>query len=363
LLLSKGGVIGTADRALIDQLGSYPAALGTVAALMAVFALVPGLPFLPFIAGSLCLGGASWAAHRFTPEPELVAEPPPEPTLGRERPLGDLLDVDDVHVRFHPGILPAVLDQAAALDARIQNMRRHIATEYGFVIPEIRLTDDPLLPQNVYVIMLHGIEVGRARLEPGAVMILLGDGPAPEIPGENTPEPVYGAPARWIDPARQEEAVSQGLPVITPAEVVSTHLLETLKTNLGRLVTRRALRRLLDEFARPSDPERAEANRRLIDDFIPDKVPHDTLQAIMRALLDEQVPVRNLQLILEAVSEGRSAGLGADALIEHVRRRLAFLVIARLTDGNGRLPLIQLDDAWETRFADVERPSEDGGPA
>ncbi|MEL7347762.1 MAG: flagellar biosynthesis protein FlhA [Pseudomonadota bacterium] len=356
LLLSKGGVVGTADRAIVDQLGGYPAALGTVACVMAVFAFVPGLPFAPFIAGALILGATAWAALRLTPPPETEESAPAEQTLGRDRPIGDLLDVDDVHVRFHPGILPAVLDQAAALDARIRNMRRHIATEFGFVIPEIRLTDDPLLAQNTYVIMLHGIEVGSARLEATSVMVLMREGQALDVPGIDVAEPVYGAPARWIDPGRQEEAAGLGLPVITPAEVVSTHLLETLKGNLGRLCTRRALRRLLDEFARPSDPERAEANRRLVDDFVPDRVPHDTLQGVLRALLEEQVPVRNLQLILEAIAEGRGLGLGADALVEHVRRRLAFLIVARLLDEEGRLPLIQLDEAWERRFAEVERP-------
>ncbi|MEM6944156.1 MAG: flagellar biosynthesis protein FlhA [Pseudomonadota bacterium] len=358
LLLSKGGVIGTADRALAGQLGAYPAALGTVAGLMALFAFVPGLPFLPFLTGALALGTVAWFAQRSAealPE-EAPEEAEPETLQGRERPLGDLLDVDEIHVRFHPTLLPAMIAPAAGLDARIVNMRRHIATEFGFVMPEVRLTDDPLLGEKSYTVLIHGIEVGRAELEPGCVMVLLGEDTTLETPGRDVSEPVYGAPARWIPAEAQEAADVLGLPAITPAEVVATHLLETVKSNLGRLCTRRAVRRLLDEFCRPSDPARAEANRRLVDDFVPERVPHDLFQAILRGLLEERVPLRNLQLILEATAEARGAGLALDATVEHVRRRIAFAIVARFADADGRLPLVQLDEGWERLFERHEQP-------
>ncbi|MEO0428842.1 MAG: flagellar biosynthesis protein FlhA [Pseudomonadota bacterium] len=358
LLLSKGGVVGTADRALGSQLGGYPAALATVAGLMALLAFLPGLPFIPFVTGAALLGGVAWLVWQHPAEDE--AEPEPETTdegvLGRDRPLGDLLDVDEIHVRFSPALLPTIIAPGAGLDARISNMRRHIATEFGFVMPEVRLTDDPLLPGNHYAILIHGTEAARALLEPGQVMVLLREDLALPAEGRDVAEPVYGAPARWISPERQEEAEVLGLPIITPAEVVATHLLETVKGNLGRLCTRRALRRLLDEFARPSDATRAEANRKLVDEFVPERVPHDLLQGVLRGLLEERAPVRNLQLILEAAAEARSAGLALDATIEHVRRRIAFLIVSRLTDTEGRLPLIQLDEGWEALFEKHEQP-------
>ncbi|MCL5778903.1 flagellar biosynthesis protein FlhA [Limibaculum sp. FT325] len=357
-LLSKGGVAGSADRALLGQLGGHPAALGTVGALMAVFAFLPGLPFLPFIAGAACLGAAAWFAAGLRERRALAAiSPPPEdeaaPAAGR--PIGDLLDTDEVHVRFHPSIIGAVMEPGSGLDKRIGNMRRHIAQELGFVMPEVRLTDDPLLPLKGYAILVQGIEVASATLDPGHVLVLLDpDNPA-DLPGREATEPVYGASARWIEERRADEAAALGLPVITPGEAVATHLLETIKANAGRLLTRRALRKLMDEFTRPSDPARAEANRRLLDEFVPDKVPLDLLQALLRALLDERVPVRNLPLILEAAAEARAAGLGLDDVVEHVRRRIAFLIVARLGDREGRLPLIQLAPEWETLFASHER--------
>lgn len=271
------------------------------------------------------------------------------------RPLGDLLDTDEVHVRFHPSIIGAVMEPGSGLDKRIGNMRRHVAQEFGFVMPEVRLTDDPLLPGKSYVILIQGIEVAQAALEPGHVLVLLNPDEPTTLAGRDTTEPVYGAPARWIEEREADEGAAMGLAVITPGEVVATHLLETLKANFGRLLTRRALRKLLDEFARPSDPARAEANKRLLDEFVPEKVPLDLLQALLRALLDERVPVRNLPLILEAAAEARASGLGLDAVVEHVRRRIAFLIVARLCDAEGRLPLVQLGPEWENLFAAHER--------
>jgi len=366
LLLSKGGVLGSADKALIGQLGSYPAALGTVAALMAVFAFFPGLPFLPFILGASVLAIAAVLASRRA-DPALSAaegaaeaakDAPAEPP---RRAIGDLLDVDEIHVRFAPDLVKSVLEPGTGLEKRIVNMRRHLATEFGFVMPEVRLTDDALLPSATYVLQIQGVETGRATLRPGHVLVLTRPDVPLAIPGEDVREPVYAAPARWIPAARQDEAAALGLPVIAAGEVVATHLLETVQANFAKLFTRRALRSLVDEFVRPSDPGRAEANRRLLDEFVPDKVPHDILQTVLRMLLDERVSVRNLPLILEAAAEARAANLPPEQIVEHIRRRIAFLIVARLTDEDGRLPLIQLGPAWETLFAEHESGDTPGG--
>jgi flagellar biosynthesis protein FlhA len=370
LLLSKGGVLGSADKALLGQLGGYPAALGTVAGLLALFAFVPGLPFVPFILGASVLAAAAvFAGRRPGPEERALAEAEAEAEAAGEtaeaparRPLGDLLDVDEIHVRFAPDLVAAVLAPGTGLEKRIVNMRRHIATEYGFVMPEVRLTDDALLEAGQYVIQIQGVDAGRAILRPGHVLVLAGPESGLDIPGEDVREPVYGAPARWIPETAQDCAAERGLPVIAPGEVVATHLLETVQANFGRLFTRRALRALLDEFTAPSDPGRAEANRKLLDEFVPEKVPHDLLQTVLRLLLEERVSLRNLPLILEAAAEARAAGLSPEEIVEHVRRRIGFHIVARLTDREGRLPLVQLAPAWESLFAEHEAPGERDGP-
>ncbi len=138
-------------------------------------------------------------------------------------------------------------------------------------------------------------------------LALLPDGSsAGAPPGIDVREPVYAAPARWIIPADEEPAALRGLTVVGPAEVLATHLLEVLKTNFARLLSLRGLRRMLDEMTNLTDSRRAEANRRLIDELIPDKVPVDMLLAVLRLLLDERVSIRNLPLILESIAELRA---------------------------------------------------------
>ena len=361
LLLSKGGQKGSADEAMLEQLGGYPGALGTVAGLMALFALLPGLPFVPFILGASILAIAAVLAGRLRRPAEAPAEAAEMAAPTPAATLGDLLEVDEVHVRFSPNLIGPVMEPGAGLESRIVNMRRHIATEYGFVIPEVRLTDDPMVPADRYVIQIQGVEVGSAGLRSNQVLVLLNEDVPFEIEGEDVAEPVYGAPARWIPENRHEDAAALGLPVVAPGEVVATHLLEAIQSNFSRLLTRRALRKLLDAFTSVSDPARAEANKKLLDEFVPDKVPVDVLQSVLRMLLEERVSIRNLPLILEAISEARSSNQPTDEIVEHVRRRIAFHIVARLTDRDGALPLIQLAPEWEALFAEHER--DEGGRA
>ena len=352
LLLARGGATGATDLALVAQLGRYPAALGTVAVLLAMFALLPGLPFGPFIAGSALLGAAAAYVHR---RQAAVATDPDSsgsaPAVQTERPLGDILDVDDIHVEFAPDLVGMVLDSGTGLDVRITNMRMHVAKVYGVILSEIRLTDDHALPTGTYVIRIQGVEQVRARLYPDQVLALLQGNGAGLPPGVDVREPVYNAPARWIGPADQDALALSGITVVTPAEVLATHLLEVIKRNLGRLLSLKSLRRLLDEMARLSDPARAEANRRLLDELIPDRVPIDVLHAVLRLLLEEQVSIRNLPLILEAVAEGRMLHPTADAICEHVRQRLGFQLVAELRREDGSIPLLQLASEWEDVFA------------
>lgn len=347
LLLAKGSQKGAADVSFFAQLGRYPGALGTVAALMALFALVPGMPFLPFILAAASLGTLAFFQAKQKPD---AAEPAASVAEQQKtRSMGDVLDFDDIHIEFAPNLVAMVLDPATGLDSRIANMRNHVATAFGLILPEIRLTDESSLPPGQYRIRLHGVERVSDRLYPDRVLVLLTDGtPAPD--GLDTREPVYGAAARWIRPDQQEDAALSGLTVVSPTEVLATHLLEVLKTNLSRLLTLRGLRRLLDEFVRLSDPARAEANRRLLDELLPDKVPMDMLHAVLRLLLEERVSIRNLPLILEAISEGRSMG-PPEAICEHVRQRLGFQIVAELKRPDGSIPLIQLAPDWEKAFS------------
>jgi flagellar biosynthesis protein FlhA len=363
LLLSKGGVLGSADRALLTQLGSHSSALLTVSALLAVFALMPGLPLMPFLLSALGLAGTAFFLRlRARKLAEREEKDRPKATESA-RTLGDQMEVDEIHMEFAPNLVRTAMDDATGLHARIGNLRRHVAMEFGLIVPEIRLTDNPQLDNDRYRIRIQGVEVAGGKVHGDRVLVLRPDGQDIEVAGEDVAEPVYGAPARWVAAALRDDAAQLGYPVADANEVMATHLLETIKRNFSKLVTRRTLRRILAEFVNISDSERAAANQRLLDEFVPEPVSVELLQSVLKQLLDERISLRNLALILEAIAEQRPLGNDVDKLVEHVRQRLSFQIVSPLLEKDGALPLIQLGPAWEELFRNHEITQEGKGPA
>lgn len=358
LLLAKGGNTGAVDIAVLRQLGSHPAALMAVAALQLAFAVLPGLPLVPFLLGACLFAAMSLHRYRKQATERATPEVTEEPEAPRAKPIGDVLALDDIHLEFASDLVDMVLDPSSGLDARISNMRTHIASSYGLILPEIRLTDDVSLPPGTYIIHIQGVEQARAQVHPDLVLALIPQGPSDLPDGRDVDEPVYGAPARWIKPEEQEELALQGLTIVTPNEVLATHLLEIIKTNFSRLFTHKQLRRLLDEMVNLSEPERAEANRKLFDELIPDRVPMDLLHQVLKHLLDEQVSIRNLPIILEAIGEARKFTTQTEAICEHVRQNLGFQIVAGLRREDGSVPLIQLAPEWEETFGTYQVESD-----
>nr|WP_206198056.1 flagellar biosynthesis protein FlhA [Shimia sediminis] len=361
LLLARGGAQGSTDLALASQLGGHPGALATVAVLMGLFALVPGLPFWPFLLGGAALGGVAFMAGRTPLADDTLQEHAEDMSLPESR-IGDVLDLDEIHVEFSTDLVNMVLDPGAGLEARIANMRTHIATTFGVVLPEIRLTDNPALQPETYIVKVQGVETERAQLRANQVLALVPSGNTPDLPpGKDVNEPVYGAPARWIAKEHQDQAALSGVTTVTATEVLATHLLETIKRNLGRLLNLKALRRLMDEMTNLSDANKSEANRRMLDELIPDKVPTELLHRVLRLLLEEQVSIRNLPLILEAIVEGRQSQLSAEGICEHVRQRLGFQLVSGMRRDDGTIPLVQLAPEWEETFSTYQLDADKGG--
>ncbi|NRA99975.1 MAG: flagellar biosynthesis protein FlhA [Rhodobacteraceae bacterium] len=366
LLLARGGTSGPTDRTLVQQMSRHPQALATVAGLMVLFALVPGLPFFPFLAGGATLAGLAWIVWKNPPD---LGETPESNTgdSGDQPPaapsMGDILDLDEIHVEFAPDLIAMVLDQATGLDMRIANMRRYLAATYGLILPEIRLTDDAALPSSTYRIRIQGVEQARDKLMQDHFLAISPPDRSALPPGVDVQEPVYGAEARWITRTDAESAALANVTMASATEVLSTHLMEVIKQNFGRLFGLKSLRRILDEMTNVSDPDRAEANRRLIDEYIPEKVPTDLLMAVLRSLLDERVSIRNLPLILEAIAEARPMSSAHDHVAEHVRQRLGFQIIGDLRREDGTVPLVQMDDTWDATFSKYEIATETGVPS
>ncbi len=364
LLLSRGGMNHTTDTAIAEQVGRHPSAIATVAGLMMLFAVVPGFPLFPFMTAAAGLSLLAFVAmlrnQRAIAEAAAVETRPAE-SGAIEPMIGDLIDLDDIHIEFAPDLVNMILDPGTGLDVRIEGMRKHVATTYGMILPEVRLTDQSSLPAGHYRILIQGVAVAEAMLQPGRVMALKNESGADTLPdGDDVKEPVYGAPARWVDRKHQDDLILAGTTVVNAAEVLATHLLEVVKGNLSRLLSTKSLSRLLEELSRLSDKRRAEANRRLIDELIPDKVPMDLALMVLRLLLEERVSIRNLPLILETIAEARPSVGRAENICEYVRQRLGFQIVSELRREDGRVPLVQLSPEWEKRFLQYQVGTEGG---
>lgn len=346
LLLARGGTTGSTDLAVIGQIRKHPAALAAVGGLMFVFAIVPGLPFVPFVIGAAILIALSVATYRHDPTDDGTDTDEIAPT--EQAPLGDLLDVDDIHIEFAPDLISMVLDPGTGLDVRIANMRKFLAQRFGLLLPRIRLTDEPALGAGQYRIRVMDVPAARGTLIPDRVMILLPEHQSVPFQGIDATEPVYGAPARWIKATEQDQAEMAGLTQVAPTEVLATHLLEVLRKNFPKLITLRMVKHLIDEQSQLSDPQKAQSNQALFNDLIPDKVTLELIVAVLRNLVAEHISVRNLPLIVETL-----ASCGAtqpDIATEFVRQKLGHQIIAEIKGEQDQLPLVQLSNDWESEF-------------
>jgi flagellar biosynthesis protein FlhA len=360
LLLSKGREDGAIDLALVAQLGANATALFIVAGILGVFALFPGLPFLPFMVAAVGFATAAWFIHQQHRKAETDKELALEEEVPEPVKFGDSIHSDEIHLEVAPDLVNLVLLGDNGFESRIQKIRRYIAEEYGFVLPPIRMTDNPILKKNEYRIRIQGVRIDSGFLRPGSVLALLEDDQLPHLDGEKVKEPVYKAAARWLASGKKQELAASGIPAVEPIEVLATHMLEVIQSNFSLIFTRMVMLDTLDALTKVSDAERAAANRRFLDEYIPGKVTPELLLSVVRLLLEERVSIRNLFLIIETLAEAKQAGANIQRSVEMVRQRLAFQIVDRLQDEQGRLPLVQLSTNWEQKFAQYEITNENG---
>ena len=347
LLVSKAGVSGSADKALLKQLSGYPKALGMAGGVMLVMSLLPGIPMIPFIA----LGGGATAlafivdkrskltATEAKVEEAKAAEP-------KEEPISSALKIDDLKVEIGYSLLPLVNapDGTDRLTEQIKALRRSLATEMGFVMPAVRILDNVQLEANSYVIKIKEVESGAGKVWHGQYMVMDPSGGQVKLPGTHTTEPTFGLPATWIDASLKEEASMQGYTVVDAATVLSTHLTELLKGNMSELLSYGETQKLLKELPK----EQAE----LLKEIVPSQISSSGVQRVLQLLLAERVSVRDLATILEGIAEGITVSRNPTTLTEHVRQRLSRQLCAQHTSPSGYLPLIALSAQWEQSFAE-----------
>ena len=349
MLVAKSGTTDAAGQVLFEQLGQNPKVMYVAAGLLSTLSLLPNMPMLPFLALGGFLGGMGYylqeqlkqAAQQEAQQAKQEAAAEEKP---KEEPISSVLHIDTLRLELGYGLLNLIDEsRGGKLTQQIKAMRRQMAREIGFVVPAIRIQDNMQLESGQYAIAIKDITAGRGTLQPGKLMAMDATGAAPPIEGEETTEPTFGLPARWIEENKREEASFNGYTVVDSATIITTHLTEVIKDNMSELLTRKEVEKLLEDLRLDYE--------KLIDELIPGKVSMGVLQKVMQNLLAERVSVRDLPTILEAIADVADSTKNVAQLTEYVRSRLARQICTQHMADDGIIHMVTLSGAWEKEFS------------
>jgi len=352
IVVTKGGIEGTADKAIFRQLGASPQALGLAAGAAVVLAALPGLPALPFLVLAGLAGGAAWMRRRTRNEAAAAVAQGIRSTEVVEPPITQSLHIDTLRLELGFALLGLASGDGARLTEQIKVLRKTFATEMGFILPPVRVQDNMELPANGYCFRIKEMEAGKGELRPGMLLAINPAGGYAAVDGERTKEPAFGLPAVWISEIKRQEAVLKGCTVVDLASVLITHLTELIRGNLDELLSYSETQKLLDGLAKE--------HQRLVTELIPSQISTGGVQRVLQGLLVERVSIRDLPTILEGIQEACVSGARAiHAILAHVRIRLSRQISMSNTGQGGYIPALPLSAEWEAAFAEAIVPQGD----
>ena len=340
----------------ITQLGSEYKTLLIVGFILLMFALVPGLPTLSlgFVGVLFLILGYILKLTRegyFIEEEEIPKEVEKEkeeaktPEMEKEeeeKALEDILKVETLELDLGYQLIKlADKSQNGDLLERIKSMRRKIADDFGFIMPQVRIRDNLQLKPNEYQILLKGIEIGRGEVYPDKFLAIENFLVSEKIEGTPTKEPAFGIDAVWIEADQKEEAIMKGYTVVDPSTVISTHMSELVKKYADEILTREDVQKLLD-MTKKNFPT-------VVEDCL--KVASiGLIQKVLKALLHEKIPIKDMVTILETISDVAEVTKNIDIIVEQVRARLARVITALYKDENGVIKLLTFDTQTEQKL-------------
>ncbi len=349
LLVSKAGVEGSADKALVDQFSRHPKAMAISSGLLLAIGLVPAIPFPPFFIISVVTGGLAYVSWQRTvaeekKQKDIKDAKTAEGAHPAEEPISRALAIDTIRLELGYGLLSLVQGEGTKLTHQIKGLRRQLAEDMGYILPSVRIQDNLQLPANTYVVKIKEIEAGRGDVRPGMFLCMDPSGQPITLPGESTIEPTFGLPAMWIESRYQEEASFKGYTVVDAPTVVTTHITEIVKDNMPDLLSYAETQKLLDELP--------QEYQKLVSDLIPGQIALGGVQRVLQAILSERVSIRDLPTILEGIAEAAAHTRNIMLITEHVRSRLARQLCEANVNPRGHVPLVTLSPEWEQNFAE-----------
>lgn len=347
LLVTRSAAASNMPLEFIKQLFGNPRALMVAGGFMIVM-IVTNLPALPMATLGFGCVGLALVMNRQTAldkvETEDRAQAEKDAIAAPTKRVEDFLTVDPMEMTIGLGLLQ-LADPARGGDLmeRISGIRNSIAADIGIILPKVRVRDEMNLGDNEYEIRIAGSPVARASVFPGRWLAIDSGATTGVIDGEPTRDPTFGQPAVWIDPMRREQAAIYGYTTVPPSAVLSTHLQEIVRRHADELLTRDATKHLIDELKQVSPS--------VVDELIPGVLKLSEVQQVLQMLLREDVPIRQLGIILETLGDYATKTKDPVWLVEYVRHRLARTISNRYRDAYNRLHVIAIDPAVEDRIA------------
>ena len=357
LIVTHSSSEASLGSAMFQQVFSHTRAVAVAAGILFVLGLIPGLPQLPFLILSAGMGAAAYAGftreaeRREAEEASRAAEQPEEP----ER-IERYLKVDALELEIGYGLIPLVdKERGGDLLERIRGIRRQFAQDAGLVVPPMHIRDNLKLRAGEYVVRIKGEVVARGELMLKHLLAMDAGLVRDKVPGTPTREPAFGLPALWIKEADRERAQMAGYSVVDHSTVIATHLVEVIRRHAQELLGRQEVQQLLDNLA--------ETHPKVVEDLVPNLLSLAQVQRVLHNLLREQVPIRDLQTILETLADQAEYTKDPEILTEAVRQRLARSITRRYAGSDGELRAVTLERGLEERLAEALAGGEPGAAA
>jgi flagellar biosynthesis protein FlhA len=359
MVLTRASSAGALGSEIGSQLFGRSATLYMSGGVLGAMALVPGLPKLPFflVCGMLLFAGRQVARRSVVSATDSTAEGvKKDDAKAQAENLAGLLRMDELSLEIGFQLISLVGEkQGGQMLPRIRTLRRHLATELGFVVPPVHIADNLRLKPREYVISLRGVEIGRWQTESNQLLAVSADPQARVLPGKETREPAFGVSARWIAPGLEEQALAAGYSVVDPTTVITMHLSELVRRHAHDLISRAETKRLIETLN--------DSHPKLVEELIPKVMTLGEVQRVLQQLLREQVSIRDLGTILEVLVEAAPANKALPHLVELCRQAMGRRLVQPHLDADGALPVLLLDPAIDEElqscFGDGDRNASD----
>lgn len=358
IIITRAATDAKLGQEVARQLSLYPKALVLIAFVIVILMLMPGLPLLPLLVLFVFFSGAAWFVYRklhnnkgqILDKNETIDE-----TSNHKEKDDDLYHathIEAFQLSLGASLASHFLSTVSILEPRIENLRKQFTKDFGFPLPQLHIQLDKKLPVDVYNVSIHGAVVANGELDISCLLAINPGGTRAELEGKETKEPTYGLSAKWISVEQRIHARASGYTLVEPDTVLITHLSELAKRHAPDFLSRAETERLIDK--------KRQAMGSLVDELVPQILSYSDIQRVLQLLLREQVPIRNLEIILEVLVDSGRTIKNTEELVERVRERLGAALYEKLVNKNGELHVMTLAPHLEGYMLSSVRQRENG---